>query len=177
MNEMLLRPTEVERPAAREAQPVEQLFEAFPRSGPPALPFRGPESESSRYVLPFLLVGMVALILLFSYLSTPRPVDLAPSSTETAQLSQDRRVLEAEKLAARGDQLWDEGYRGFNNQTLLSESAAQYREAWLLLTGQPWNSVTHAANAGIGPTLDSSRARILTEKVRTRLAALEETLR
>ncbi|MBE7557984.1 hypothetical protein HS125_03150 [bacterium] len=168
---------ELERRRPEDAGSVTELFEAFPRQGPPPPPYRGPESERSRYVLPFLLVGLVALVLVFSYLSTPRPADLSPTAATTALLSEDRRLSEAEKLVLRGDQLWDEGYRGWNDKTLLAESAHHYREAWWLLTGRKWNSATHAANVTITPVSDSSRARILCEKIRNRLMTLEATLR
>ena len=158
--------------------PLDNVFDVFPRGVPPDVGPPPPAAESRRYILPLFLLGLVVIILAFSAITASDPAaERELTHVETPELSAERRLAEARKLIAEGDRLWEEGYRGWNDPTTLAESANQYREAWYLLTEKRWNRVNHQMNAGVTPTRDSSEARILTEKVKSRLVQLEETLR
>lgn len=154
---------------------IESLFPP-PRPMPPSpAPV---DAEWKRYVFPLALVGCVIVIMALFYAAREEPVSLKDVSTKSTQeLTPEDRLVEAEKLVADGQRLWDEGYAPLVDDAIkLREAMARYQEAWRLVTGESWATEDPARNDRAGIIQDSPRATVLKQNIRDRIETLEDSL-
>jgi hypothetical protein len=129
-------------------------------------------------VVPLALVGCVIVVMALFYAAREKPASLKDVSTKpTQELTSEDRLVEAEKLVADGQRLWEEGYAPIPDDAIkLREAMARYREAWRLVTGEAWAVEDALRNDRAGIIQDSPRATVLKQNIRDRIETLEDSL-
>jgi len=90
--------------------------------------------------------------------------------------SDKERAKTANELVSEGDSLWEEGFKGLNDKTLLNDAYVYYKNAWKELTGEDWQYKNIKGNKDVKVLVEAVQSAVLKDKLIYRIDVLEKKL-